>query len=433
MKRSIVFLFLFFLFSTNVLAQFYGPTFQIYPDSPRYIYLLPGEPIFLQFGVKPYGDTWIADKKMKVLQATWSHRQLLENFDGFCSWWQISASPWDELYKIYDGTVYFNWSYGLHRYTWVADSVSVGLDFLWLFYFSATNNMAVGDSCQHFLNVVVVNEDTTEHNMFKMNILKCIDGVRGDVDGSGTVDEEDVRTLAVYDIEYREGNFTTRYTNGGINLGRGAILFGHPCLFDIYLLNLYVKNSENPLLEKWGIGRLMSGRNNSLLAVPFDSSSSGNILSIVSEGNMCQVSAIFSDNVLVETKMDNNGNFIFEFPEKPLRYVVESVNLDGVTTTDVENFSGEKIAKPQSFQLDQNYPNPFNPETQISYSLAKAGHVKLAVYNVLGQKVADLVDEFKAANNYKMNFDASNLTSGIYFYRLEVDGLSKTMKMVLSQ
>ncbi len=85
------------------------------------------------------------------------------------------------------------------------------------------------------------------------------------------------------------------------------------------------------------------------------------------------------------------------------------------------------------YDLSQNYPNPFNPETRISYSIEKAGQVKLAVYNVLGQKVADLVNEFKAANTYKVNFDASNLTSGLYFYRLEVGDYSKTMKMMLLQ
>ncbi|MFH1900168.1 MAG: T9SS type A sorting domain-containing protein [Patescibacteria group bacterium] len=96
-------------------------------------------------------------------------------------------------------------------------------------------------------------------------------------------------------------------------------------------------------------------------------------------------------------------------------------------TSDVEN--PEKIVV-AGFSLSQNYPNPFNPETRISYSIEKAGQVKLAVYNVLGQKVADLVNEFKAANTYKVNFDASKLTSGVYFYRLEVGDYSKTMKMI---
>jgi len=109
--------------------------------------------------------------------------------------------------------------------------------------------------------------------------------------------------------------------------------------------------------------------------------------------------------------------------------VGNALNWFGIGTSVDEN-PAALVAK---YDLSQNYPNPFNPETQISYSIAKAGHVKLAVYNVLGQKVADLVDEFKAANTYKVTLDASNLTSGIYFYRLEVGDFSKTMKMMLLQ
>jgi len=86
---------------------------------------------------------------------------------------------------------------------------------------------------------------------------------------------------------------------------------------------------------------------------------------------------------------------------------------------------------PVKFSLFQNYPNPFDPETLINYTIAKAGIVKLSVYNVLGQKVADLVNEHKTANTYKVTFDASDLTSGVYFYRLEVGDYSKTMKMML--
>ncbi len=84
-----------------------------------------------------------------------------------------------------------------------------------------------------------------------------------------------------------------------------------------------------------------------------------------------------------------------------------------------------------AYSLNQNYPNPFNPETVINYSISKPGLVKLSVYNVLGQKVADLVNEHKTANTYKVTFDASDLTSGVYFYRLEVGDYSKTMKMML--
>jgi hypothetical protein len=83
------------------------------------------------------------------------------------------------------------------------------------------------------------------------------------------------------------------------------------------------------------------------------------------------------------------------------------------------------------YSLSQNYPNPFNPETKISFSIAKAGNVSLAVYNVVGQKVADLVNEQRAAGKYQITWNANDLASGVYFYRLEVGDFSRTMKMML--
>jgi len=83
------------------------------------------------------------------------------------------------------------------------------------------------------------------------------------------------------------------------------------------------------------------------------------------------------------------------------------------------------------FALQQNYPNPFNPTTQISFSIAKAGTYKLAVYNLLGEKVAELVNGSLNAGTYNVTFDASNLASGIYIYRLQGENVNFTRKMML--
>ncbi len=84
-----------------------------------------------------------------------------------------------------------------------------------------------------------------------------------------------------------------------------------------------------------------------------------------------------------------------------------------------------------SYTLYQNYPNPFNPTTQINYSIEKAGMVTLNVYDVLGRKVASLINEYQTAGSHTLNFNAASLASGIYFYRLEAGNYNSVKKMIL--
>lgn len=86
---------------------------------------------------------------------------------------------------------------------------------------------------------------------------------------------------------------------------------------------------------------------------------------------------------------------------------------------------------PEKYSLSQNHPNPFNPVTKIEYSLPQSEDVSLIVYNLLGGEVARLIDERKQSGNYSVNWDASNLSSGIYFYRLQAGDFVQTRKMLL--
>ncbi len=88
---------------------------------------------------------------------------------------------------------------------------------------------------------------------------------------------------------------------------------------------------------------------------------------------------------------------------------------------------------PSSFVLENNYPNPFNPSTVISFVLPQMSHVRLDVYNILGQKITELVNSQLPAGNYKVTFDGSNLSSGIYFYRLDAGNFTMTKKMILNK
>lgn len=84
-----------------------------------------------------------------------------------------------------------------------------------------------------------------------------------------------------------------------------------------------------------------------------------------------------------------------------------------------------------SYELKQNYPNPFNPVTTIEYSLKKASQVEISVFNVLGQKVMTLVEENQNAGKHTLRFDATELSSGVYFYRIDAGKFNSVRKMIL--
>lgn len=89
------------------------------------------------------------------------------------------------------------------------------------------------------------------------------------------------------------------------------------------------------------------------------------------------------------------------------------------------------VTGPLSFNLEQNYPNPFNPSTTIKYSVAEAGNIKLSVYNLVGEEVVVLANGFSQSGFYEVSFDASNLPSGTYLYKLQSANSVQTKKMIL--
>jgi len=100
-----------------------------------------------------------------------------------------------------------------------------------------------------------------------------------------------------------------------------------------------------------------------------------------------------------------------------------------VATSVNENIISTNV--PDNFSLEQNYPNPFNPTTNIKFAIPVSGNVTLKVFNQLGKEVETLTDGFKNAGSYELNFNAANLSSGVYFYKLETAGKIETKKMLL--
>jgi hypothetical protein len=110
-------------------------------------------------------------------------------------------------------------------------------------------------------------------------------------------------------------------------------------------------------------------------------------------------------------------------------YRLKQLDFDG--SYEYMNEVNVDVEIPFQYSLEQNYPNPFNPSTTIKYSLAEDGFVKLAVYNLLGEKVATVVNALQKADRYEVNFDASDLSSGVYVYRMETGNFISAKKLML--
>jgi len=110
-------------------------------------------------------------------------------------------------------------------------------------------------------------------------------------------------------------------------------------------------------------------------------------------------------------------------------YRLKQIDFDG--SYEYSNVIEVDLTLPIEFSLEQNYPNPFNPITIIQYTISSKQNVQLLVYNVLGKEIAMLVNEEKPAGNYEVNFDASKLSSGVYFYQLQAGDFIEIKKMLL--
>jgi len=129
-------------------------------------------------------------------------------------------------------------------------------------------------------------------------------------------------------------------------------------------------------------------------------------------------------------------------PDNVIIYFIVADTAGGTATIGSEAYvdyidltapsSVEQISRlPEDFSLTQNYPNPFNPSTTIEYSIPEASFVQLKVYDILGNEVAELVNEEQSAGTYRADFTAENLASGFYIAQLRAGDLLKTIKMTL--
>ncbi len=137
-----------------------------------------------------------------------------------------------------------------------------------------------------------------------------------------------------------------------------------------------------------------------------------------------------SDRLIFDkiTSLNINNQYVFvgTYDKGLWRRLISDV-LKLVTSIDTKGMS--KI--PINYHLEQNYPNPFNPTTKIQFSLPKSVNVRLSIYNLLGQEISTLIDQELPAGTHLVDFNASKLSNGIYFYKISAGDYSATKKMIL--
>jgi hypothetical protein len=130
-----------------------------------------------------------------------------------------------------------------------------------------------------------------------------------------------------------------------------------------------------------------------------------------------------------------SGEKKYKFEDKKLQTAVYSYKLKQIDYNgNFEFFTLQDdvtVGKPGKIEISQNYPNPSNPKSKIDYQLPEEGNVTIKIYDITGREVSTLVDETKKAGYYSVEFDGTNLASGVYFYRLMSNGFNQTRKMVL--
>ena len=313
-------------------------------------------------------------------------------------------------------------------------------------FFNTSLTYNPGHDFVHFdCSVKVIDEEKKKYSFnLSKNIIKT-DGKRGDVNGDSQVDEKDVREMAFYSENLNGDDVKGRYTQSGVNFGRGIVLFSNLDLISWWLINIWVHNPNDPIVQGLGIGRMMSltyrdifqMNSNHYLAkpagptivrnMPFESKIEGNRMVVSTEGHAVNVMAYLPDGkIWQDTKWVDNGKVEFQIPDPRLEYRIESTWIPGKAS--IQTFIKEDL--PIAFS-SSNHPNPFNPSTTIDFSLPKAGETMVDVFNVSGQKVATLASGFQSAGRHSLVWNAKSFSSGTYFCVIRQGNETRKIKMTL--
>ena len=213
----------------------------------------------------------------------------------------------------------------------------------------------------------------------------------------------------------------------------GALAYPNNSNFSAYIPE--VKGNGSPTLSFWTICRTEASQDFGLVEVSRNRGQSWSTVLTLNETTHPEwqagtnvwfqkniaLTGYSTDTILVRFRLTSNGSV------SKFGWLIDDIVLSPVAT----GVTTERLGIPTEYSLEQNYPNPFNPSTQITYALKERGAVSLVVYDVLGRATKEVVHSVQDAGWYSLRFDASPLSSGIYYYELRTNGYVAVKKMVL--
>ena len=395
--------------SGNTATDFDVSVYQGGEDLIDTFYVLPGEWFFNQFGLKSQSLPMFAIE---------AHI----NVDGIV---YFNNGHFD--HQESDSLNYWKLTGGLASWNllWMPNFSSAVGQTKWLCSIDAVMRLPIDSVAKIEVNGCAANVVGSYGYYNKKKCLKGRNGKRGDINQDGVVNQVDVEALVDYNDghHYVAGNWDIKYTLNGINMGLGAGFFPYPEFAFTAMINLYVHNPNDPIVQGLGIGELFTvARQVFSTAVTYQQN--GNALNIQTEGNIVSVVGELNGQMWQKTYLSTNNVVI------PQGLKIISVDASRVPNR-VVTAVNEQINKVKSFELNQNYPNPFNPSTTIKYTIPITGHVSLKVFDILGKEITTLVSSEKSAGTYEVVFNASNLASGVYVYRLQAGNAVQAKKMLL--
>jgi hypothetical protein len=206
----------------------------------------------------------------------------------------------------------------------------------------------------------------------------------------------------------------TRFTTAG-PVVLDSIAISYNAAFKVYRVKPFIKNNGNNLTIT-GTSLELSCEDSWITSISAPQS-----LPAIPPGEVVSIPSYFS--VRVDSTFPSYFNFKFKISKDGWTCWTDSTNVVvGVEKSEIF---------PTAYDLEQNYPNPFNPSTTFRYSIPTQSKVVIKVYDILGNEVATLVNEEKSVGTYELTWDASSLSSGVYFYQLKAGAFVETKKMLL--